>query len=162
MRTIQFACVLVWTLGLAGCGDDAAPGNDAGSTCSSDMYDTYGQAGFEAVVDEILVNIGTVSAMNPSPIGDSFKGLTPTQVAAVENDLLDFLIFVYGGPNNYGGRTMEAAHAGLGITQAEYDAFVSMVIVPALTDSGVSEAHITECFAPPVVAPDFVASIVGR
>ena len=162
MRTILCACALAATLALTGCGGDSEPGGDASASCTNTMYDTYGQTGFEAVVEKILVNIGTVSAMNPSPIGDSFKGLTPTQVAAVENDLLDFLIFVYGGPNNYGGRSMEAAHAGLNITQAEYDAFVSMVIVPALSDSGVTEAHITECFAPPVVDAAFVASIVGR
>lgn len=160
--TSIYRALAVSLLVLAGCGDESPGGDDAAIACTRQMYDTYGQAAFEAVVDRILVNIGTVSAMNPSPIGDSFKGLSPAQVAAVENDLLDFLVFVYGGPNNYEGRTMEAAHAGLNITQAEYDAFLSMVIVPALADAGVPTEHITQCFAPPVTDPEFVASIVGR
>jgi hypothetical protein len=57
---------------------------------------------------------------------------------------------------------MEAAHAGLGITQAQYDAFLSMVVLPALTSSGVPGEDITMCFAPPVVDPAFVGSIVGK
>src|SRR5687768_13134728 len=73
-------------------GDNGAT-DDAGASCTTQMYDKYKQAGFEAVNTNILTNVGTVSAMNPSPIGDSFKGLTPDQVAAVEANLLDFLVF---------------------------------------------------------------------
>ncbi len=125
------------------------------------MFAKYGQAGFEAVNDEILTNIGTVSAMNPSPIGDSFKGLSADDVARVEANLLDFLIFVYGGPNNYQGLSMEESHPGLNITSEEYDAFVGMVIVPALQTVGVTGSDISDCFAPPVTDADFKASMVG-
>ena len=55
---------------------------------------------------------------------------------------------------------MEAAHTGLDITQEEYDAFIGL-IVGVLTDAGVPESDITACFAPPLVDPDFVATIVG-
>lgn len=151
----------------AGCGDDddktTDTGKDAGSgSCTTQMYDKYGQAGFEAVNKNILENIGTVSAMSPSPIGDSFKGLRPVQVEAVEASLLDFLVMVYGGPNNYKGQTMKASHAALEITQAQYDAFISMVVVPALSKAGVPESDINDCFAPPVVDPAFVADIVTK
>lgn len=136
--------------------------DDAGANCTNQMYDKYKQAGFEAVNTNILTNIGTVSAMNPSPIGDSFKGLTPDQVEAVEANLLDFLVFVYGGPNNYKGKSMKDSHATLEITQAQYDAFIGMVVVPALASAGVPEADITNCFAPPVLDPAFVADFVTK
>jgi len=148
-----------------GCGEDdkTETSEDAGEeNCTTQMYDKYKQAGFEAVNQNILENIGTVSAMSPSPIGDSFKGLTPVQVEAVEASLLDFLVFVYGGPNNYKGRSMKDSHAALEITQAQYDAFIGMVVVPALSKAGVPESDINDCFAPPVVDPAFVADIVTK
>lgn len=154
-----------------GCGDsdsDTEAAADGGSDvadagpCSSRMYAKYGKAGFTAVNKNILTNITTVSAMNPSPIGDSFKGLAPVQVEAVEASLLDFLILAYGGPNNYKGRSMKDSHAALKITQAEYDAFIGMVVVPALSKAGVPEADITNCFAPPVTDAAFVADIVTK
>ncbi len=135
---------------------------DASVSCTGQMYDKYKQAGFEAVNKNILTNIGTVSAMNPSPIGDSFKALTPAQVEAVEASLLDFLVMVYGGPNNYEGRSMKDSHAALEITKEQYDAFIGMVVVPALVTAGVPEADINNCFAPPVVDPAFVADIVTK
>ncbi len=142
-----------------GCGSDD-PEPPAGE-CSSEMFAKYKQAGFEAVNSEILANIGEVSAMNPSPIGDSFVGLSQTDIDRIEANLLDFLIFVYGGPNNYEGESMEDAHVGLNITSEQYDAFVGMVIVPALQTVGVEAADISDCFAPPVTDPDFKASMVG-
>ncbi len=138
-------------------------GEDAGSTnCTTEMYAKYKQAGFEAVNANILTNVGTVSAMNPSPIGDSFKGLTTDQVKAVETNLLAFLVKVYGGPDNYKGRSMKDSHAALDITKEQYDAFIGMVVVPALSKAGVPEKDITDCFAPPVVDPAFVADIVTK
>lgn len=154
------ALLIASSLFAAACGsDDPEP---AAGECSADMFAKYGQAGFEAVNAEILANIGTVSAMNPSPIGDSFKGLAADDVARVEANLLDFLIFVYGGPNNYQGETMEESHTGLDITSEQYDAFVAMVVVPALQKVGVSGDDITNCFAPPVTDADFKASMLNR
>jgi hypothetical protein len=142
------------------CGTDEDP-DPTPRECSADMFDKYGQAGFEAVNTKILENITAVSSLNPSPIGDSFKGLSGDDVARVEANLLDLLIFVYGGPNNYTGESMEDAHVGLDITSEEYDAFIGMVVVPALQDVGVEAADISDCFAPPVTDPAFKASMVG-
>jgi truncated hemoglobin YjbI len=109
---------------------------------------------------KILANIVSVSALNPSPIGDSFKGLSADDVQRVEANLLDFLVMVYGGPDNYRGKSMRDAHAGLKITTDQYNAFLSMVVVPALTDAGVTQEDIGQCFAPPLTDPAFVADIV--
>ncbi len=145
-----------------GCGSDGEGDDPPAGECSADMFEKYGQAGFEAVNANILANVGTVSAMNPSPIGDSFKGLSQADVSRVEANLLDFLIFVYGGPNNYQGESMEDAHVGLDITSAQYDAFVGMVVVPALQDAGVDPDDITNCFAPPVTDASFKASMLNK
>jgi hypothetical protein len=152
-----------------GAGDGAGDGGDgdgsddvdAGTNCTTQMFGKYGEAGFMAVNTNILANIGTVSAQNPSPIGDSFKGLTADDVARVEANLYDFLVLVYGGPNNYEGKSMIEAHTGLGITEDQYTAFLTQVVVPALTEANVPQDDITQCFAPPVTDPAFIATIVG-
>jgi hemoglobin len=159
IRALLFVSTLGF-VGTGGCGTDDPP-DDAPRECSADMFAKYGQAGFEAVNTNILENVLDVSAMSPSPIGDSFVGLSADDVSRVEANLLDFLIFVYGGPNNYTGESMEDAHVGLNITSEQYDAFVGMVIVPALQDAGVDPDDITDCFAPPVTDPAFKASMVG-
>jgi hemoglobin len=150
--------LLAIVLSAAACTDDSEP---AGS-CTTQMFSKYGQSGFEAVNSKIIENVVAVSSINPSPIGDSFKALGADDVARVEANLLDFLIFVYGGPNNYQGKDMTAAHVGLDITDEQYDAFVGMVIVPALQSAGVDADDITDCFAPPVVDASFKASMVGK
>lgn len=153
--------VLAASCSLLACTDDD-DGGDPGGTCTTQMYGKYGKDAFTAVNSQILKNIVQVSSVNPSPIGDSFKGLTAQAVARVEANLLDLLIKVYGGPDNYKGDDMETAHTGLAITSEQYDAFVGMVVVPALTASGVPNEDITNCFAPPMVDAEFKASMVGK
>jgi hypothetical protein len=87
-------------------------------------------------------------------IASEAKAKTLTQ------NLADFLVFAYGGPNNYKGKTMKDAHAGLGITKAQYDFFLANQVVPALTDNGVPEGDVTSCFAPPLLDAAFIADIV--
>lgn len=156
------ACMLICACDDSDSEDDTMNAPDAAApSCSSEMYGKYKQAGFEAVNAKIIANIGKVSAMNPSPIGDSFKGLSQADVQRVEANLLDFLVMAYGGPSNYSGKSMKAAHTGLKITSDQYNAFVGQVIVPALSEVGVSQDDISNCFAPPVTDPAFVADIVG-
>ena len=139
-----------------GDGPDAAPVN-----CTAEMFGKYGQDAFLAVNDAIIAaSVAAPTAM----IGTSFQDLAAAGEERVEEfraNLAAFLVFVYGGPNNYTGPTMEEAHEGLNITSDQYDYFVTEIIVPVLTDAGVEEDDITNCFAPPVVDPAFKASIVG-
>lgn len=152
--------VLAASCSLFACTDDDDSPQDG--TCTTQMYAKYKRAGFEAVNSKVLENINVVSSMNPSPIGDSFKGLTPTGVARVEANLLDLLIKIYGGPDNYKGEDMTTAHVGLNITSEQYDAFIGMVVVPALQSVGVEAADINDCFAPPMVDAQFKASMVNK
>lgn len=155
--------VLAASCSLVACMDDDDDGGDPmEGPCSTMMYAKYGKSGFTAANQKILENITVVSSINPSPIGDTFKGLTPTAVARVEANLLDLLIKIYGGPDNYKGEDMTTAHVGLNITSEEYDAFVGMVVVPALQSVGVPAADINNCFAPPMVDAAFKASMVRK
>lgn len=153
--------VLAAGCSLVACTDEE-DGSGMGDTCTTQMYAKYGQAAFEAVNKKVLENVLQVSSVNPSPIGDSFKGLTAQAVARVEANLLDFLVKVYGGPDKYKGEDMETSHIGLNITSEQYDAFVGMIVVPALTAVGVPNTDINNCFAPPLVDAAFKASMVGK
>jgi truncated hemoglobin YjbI len=130
---------------LAGCGAPSTP--DAGTECASQMFTKYGAAGFTAVNNAILTK---ALAAPTSSLGASFQNLTMAQRTTLGTNLAAFLIQAYGGPQNYAGKTMKAAHTGLAITEAQYDYFVTNAVVPALTESGVSMADVTNCFAPAV------------
>jgi len=145
-----------------GCSDDPDTDGTSNAVCSSDMFDKYGVDAFLAVNDRIIeLSVAAPTAM----VGDSFQTLAAQPAARVEEfrtNLANFLVFVYGGPNNYTGPDMETAHTGLNITSDQYDFFVTDVVVPALADNGVPMEDIQNCFAPPVLDEDFKNSIIDR
>lgn len=135
-------------------------GGDTGEACSTMMFDKYGMAAFVAVNNSI---IDLAVAAPEAEIGTTFTALAAEGGPRVEEfrtNLANFLVLVYGGPDNYTGPTIAEAHVGLGITSDQYDYFVSDVIVPALMENGVEMDDITGCFAPPVTDPAFKAMIV--
>lgn len=134
-----------------------------GASCSEEMFCKYGEAAFLKVNDLIIAK-ATASGIEAN-IGDTFTKLTPEKAAVFKANLGTFLINAYGGDKaayKYQGSDMKTAHAGLGITQAQYSAFVSMVIVPALTEAGVAGDDITNCFAPPITSDAFMKDIVTK
>ena len=137
-------------------------GGDDETDCTEQMFEKYGTTAFLAVNNSI---IDYAVAAPTSSVGTSFQDLAAagtTRVEEFRGNLANFLVFVYGGPNNYQGPSMEDAHEGLAITSDQYDYFVTSVIVPALTDNGVPMEDINNCFAPPVLDADFKASIVNQ
>ncbi|MCU0701272.1 MAG: hypothetical protein MUC96_32580 [Myxococcaceae bacterium] len=128
-------------------GTAGGTGGGAAAPCSSMMYAKYGMAAFTAVNNSIITK--AVAAPTAS-VGTSFQGLSQQQAATLTTNLGAFLVVAYGGPNTYQGKTMLAAHQGLNITEAQYDYFISNVVVPALSENGVPTADIMNCFAPPV------------
>ena len=128
---------------------------------TSTMYTKYG-AGFVAVRDSIVTK---ALAAPTASIGTSFQTLaqsSSTKVETFKKNLADFLIKVYSGgtTDNYTGTSMQVAHANLKITGAQYDYFITSVVVPALTDNGVTDEEDLAAFAAPVTDPAFKASIV--
>jgi len=191
---------LVASLFAAGCsGDDISPTVDAaplgsgpGATvkCESsgkNAFDTYGANAFVAVNKKIFANVTTeITGHSTTNLGDSFAKVgsgtpasTADDAAKFEGKLAAFLVYAYGGPNDityadgvsyHGPQDMVAAHVGLAITSAQYDYFISSIVVPALISSGVmhgtggatSPDDVTTCFAPIVTDAAFKASIVGK
>lgn len=147
LRSILFtSCVALTTLG---CGS-MTPTSDAGMTTDAGpqtMYAKYGAAGFTAVNNKIIEK---ALAAPTASVGTSFQNLSDAQKMRLSSNLAAFLIQAYGGPSNYSGKNMVEAHQGLNITEAQYDYFISNVVVPALSESGVSMDDITNGFAPAV------------
>ncbi len=185
---MRFGCLtlVLFTVAAAGCSDDDAykptgTGPAATLICTSsgkNAFDTYGTTAFVAVNKAIFANVGAeITAHMTSNLGDSFTKIgtgvppaTSDNAAQFEGSLGAFLIYVYGGPTSitytdgkmYNGvQDMVEAHTGLGITSSQYDYFVSSIIVPALTSSGVPMDDVSSCFAPPITSAAFKATIVG-
>jgi len=180
------AVALSLSAGLA-CSDDdnkppASAGPGAALKCASsgkDAFDTYGAPAFVAVNEAIVANVfAELGANGTTNLGDSFTkigtGMPPSTIdpaPTFKGKLAAFLVYAYGGPTSitytdgvaYSGlQDMAAAHAGLGISSAQFDYFVANIVVPALASSGVPTADISSCFAPVVIDPAFKASIVGK
>lgn len=134
------------------------PGESTGAAACADLCATYGPA-----VPTVASQIVDQAATDPLFMAD-FAPLVAEGDAAVmafKTSLANFISDAYGCTSGaYTGPTMEAAHAGLGITQAEYDAFLG-IIVGVLMSNNVPEDDINMCFAPPLTDAAFVATIVG-
>jgi hypothetical protein len=178
----------------AGGGDSASPttGGGPGATLKCDSsgknaWETYGVSAFVAVNEAIFANvIAEGSASGTTNLGDSFTKIGSGNPASTADDLptfkgnlAAFLVFAYGGPSEItytdnkkytGPQDMVESHKGLGITGAQYDYFVSNIVVPALTKNGVKAGKggaadpndVSSCFAPILVDAAFKASIVGQ
>jgi truncated hemoglobin YjbI len=142
--------------GSGGTTSSSSASTGSGGSCTTQMYAKYGPAAFTTVTDDLV----KTAAADPQ-IGHYFAALTTTaEVTAFEASLDQFIVGVYGGPNDYTGPDMATAHKGLHITSADYTYFVGL-IVKDLESNGVSDSDVTDCFAPPITAAAFEASIVG-
>jgi hypothetical protein len=150
-------------------------------------YQTYGLPAFAAVTNTIISNVGAeLGANGTTNLGTSFgTSGSGTLVANQSNlttftgNLQAFLVYQYGGPSFInrnvaasgdpavpitfrGPQSMLAAHTGFNITSAQYTFFVTQMVVPALTSNGVPSGDVSSCFAPPLLDPTFISSIVGQ
>ena len=170
--------------------DGTGTGPAAGVKCESsgkNAFATYGAAAFIAVNEAIVANVfSEVGAHGSMNVGDSFGKIGSGNPASTKDDaatfkgkLAAFLVYAYGGPSAitytdnkmyFGLQDMVAAHTGLGVTSAQYDYFITNIVVPALVSSGVKHGaggandpnDVTTCFAPVVTGAAFKASIVGH
>jgi len=61
-------------------------------------------------------------------LGKFFVGLSTDSKTKVRQHVIDFLCKATGGPCAYTGRDMKLVHTGLGITKAEWDASVKLLV----------------------------------
>ena len=82
-----------------------------------------GRDALKGVVDDFVANVVADPRVN-----SRFKGLQPAAVAKLQTNLADQICDATGGPCAYLGRDMKAAHAGMGITDAEWTAAVEDLV----------------------------------
>ena len=81
------------------------------------LYEQFGgQAGLEALVEEFLVRLLEDERINAQ--------FAETDLVNLNDRLVEQFCVELGGPCTYTGRDMAQSHAGLGITEADFNALV--------------------------------------
>lgn len=147
--------------GSASTGGASSSGGSGGSAnaCPVDLCSTYG-----AAVPDVVSAIVDDAAADPMFMAD-FAPLVaegPAAVTAFKASLTNFITDAYKcTTGKYTGPGMVQAHTGMNITQGEYDAFLG-IIVEKLKAAGVTDDHVSKCFAPALTDPAFAATIIGH
>jgi hemoglobin len=82
-----------------------------------------GREGIAVVVDDFVAN------MTADPrVSARFKGMKPPEVFKLKSNLADQICDATGGPCSYLGKDMKTAHAGMKITEAEWNATVENLV----------------------------------
>ncbi len=115
--------LLAWTV-IIGCGVAAGCTTDmttAGKTADASLYTRLGgKPAITAVVEDF---VGRVAADNR--INGKFAN---ANIPRLKTMLVDQICQASGGPCTYTGRDMKTAHAGMGISGAEFDALVGDLV----------------------------------
>ena len=91
------------------------------------LYDRLGgEAAVRSVVDDFVARASIDPAVNFTRQGtERAWTATPENVDALKAHLVQFVSAVAGGPQLYEGHTMREAHAGMHITNPEFDALAA-------------------------------------
>lgn len=100
-----------------------------------------GEAGVRAVTQEFLKTAGADKKANIDRNGD--YPLTAERAKRVEQQVVEFISSVTGGPLKYTGRDMKNAHQGMKITEDEFNAAAGHLIA-ALKKYNVPQSEIDE------------------
>jgi hemoglobin len=116
-RTVKGLAVGVLLVGLAvaGCAttESTAPAKPS-------LYKRLGgREGIALVVGDFVGNMAADSRVNAR-----FKDMKPAAVEKLKSNLSDQICDAAGGPCSYLGKEMKPAHAGMGISEAEWNATV--------------------------------------
>ena len=94
----------------------------ARAQATKSLYDRLGgRSAIVAVVDDFVANCAADTRIN------KFFAATAAdknRLAAFKNTLVDQVCEAAGGPCKYKGKDMKAAHAGMGISNADFNALV--------------------------------------
>jgi hemoglobin len=93
---------------------------------SKSLYSRLGgKAAIKAVVDEFVNNCATDTRINRF-FADTAKD--PKRLEKFKENLRDQICMASGGPCKYKGKSMKAAHKGMGITDADFNALVEDLV----------------------------------
>ena len=97
-----------------------------GGATQKSLYDRLGgKTAIVSVVDDFVANCAADTRIN------SFFAATakdPARLAKFKNNLVDQICEAAGGPCKYTGKDMKTAHAGMGITEAHFNALVEDLV----------------------------------
>lgn len=89
---------------------------------NASLYERLGgKSALQAVVDDLITRIAADERIN--------EFFQDSDIPELKVQLVDQLCELSGGPCVYEGRDMVAAHAGMGITQADFDAMVEDLVL---------------------------------
>ncbi len=131
------ALVFALVIGLIACGGKGkAADTTGGDPPAATLYTRLGEKpAIEAVIDKFLSNVVADARINAR-----FAHLDAGGVARLRGHLVDQVCNATGGPCEYKGRNMVESHAGMNITEDEFNALVED-LVKALDELGVPEAE---------------------
>jgi hemoglobin len=85
------------------------------------LYDRLGgKDAIVAVVDDFVGNVAADNRIN--------RFFAKTDIPRLKRNLVDQICAGTGGPCTYTGRDMKTAHAGMGVTNADFDALVGDLV----------------------------------
>src|SRR5437879_2769598 len=100
----------------------------AGASWAKDksLYDRLGgKKAITAVVDEFVGRVAADSRINKYFMAAASD---PKRLTSFKMKLVDQICETSGGPCKYKGKDMKSAHAGMGITSADFDALVEDLV----------------------------------
>jgi hemoglobin len=135
MKLLHTTVVLLIMAGLTACATSEM-GPSSGTTTSASLYQRLGEKpAITAVVDDFVARVAADNRINGR--------FANTNIPRLKMMLVDQICAASGGPCTYTGRDMRTAHAGMGITSAEFDALVGD-LVAALNKFKVGEREKNE------------------
>jgi hemoglobin len=142
-RPLLLNVLLVLSMSLGACAKKVPPPAEPEPPVAADktLYERLGgQPAIEAVIDEFLKNV-----LADDRINARFANAATDPAAAkhLRQMLIDQVCEATGGPCKYTGKNMVESHAGMNITEAEFDALVED-LVKALDKFSVPEKEKNE------------------
>jgi len=119
-RFVLFAVVLVSSFSFP----ISARAEEAAVPATKSLYERLGgEPAITAVVADFVGRAAADPAVNFTRKGTAKEwDATPENVENLKKHLVQFIAMAAGGPQTYEGKEMKTAHAGMGITDAEFDA----------------------------------------
>lgn len=117
-QQVSVFLTLACLLGALGC---ATTESTAAPKDGKSLYDRLGgKPAITAVVDQFVANVAADKRINGR--------FAATDIPKLKRHLVDQVCAASGGPCTYTGRDMKTTHAGMKITQAEFDALVQDLV----------------------------------
>ena len=115
----RLAIGILSLVALSGCG--MLGGEQQMATKEKSLYDRLGgKPAITAVVDDFVVRVAADHGIN--------RFFANTDVPSFKAKLVDQICEASGGPCKYTGRDMKTTHAGMGVTDADFNALVEDLV----------------------------------